>query len=244
MLIRRRRGKTLAGVQMSKNLRKPPPPLYPLVMRVPGNDFHLTAEQFAALEKTGNVTLSEKQQIQLDTLADFWINDLRTRSSARPKQFRKSLKEMKKAFEEAEKVCQWDQGVKYHMVHWAMETPVKEAHGFPIELAALEQNLKTMRERLAVLEQYLPDDPGRQRPFNDERRIIFLADVFEDAGGKAVVYAGGYYNAESTADTAFRRFAQQFYAFLPAADKREPGGLDDALRDALAARRAKRASSR
>ena len=71
-----------------------------------------------------------------------------------------------------------------------------------------------MRERLAALEQYLPDDPGRQRPFNDERRIIFLADVFEDAGGKAVVYAGGYHDAESTADTAFRRFAQQFYAFF------------------------------
>jgi hypothetical protein len=130
------------------------------------------------------------------------------------------------------------------MVHWAMETPVKEADGFPIELAALEQNLRTMRERLAALEQYLLDDPGRQRPFSDERRIIFLADVFEDAGGKAVVYAGGYHNAESTADTAFRRFAQQFYAFLPAADKREPGGLDDALRDALATRRSKRASSR
>jgi hypothetical protein len=96
MLIRRRRGKTFAGVQMSKNPRKPPPPLYPLVMRVPGDDFHLTAEQFAALEKAGNVTLSEKHQTQLDTLADFWINDLRTRSSARPEQFRESFKEMKK----------------------------------------------------------------------------------------------------------------------------------------------------
>ena len=66
-------------------------------MKVPGDDFRLTAEQFAALEKGGNVTLSEKQQTELDTLADFWINDLRSRSSARPKQFRKSLKEMKKA---------------------------------------------------------------------------------------------------------------------------------------------------
>src|SRR5690348_15041645 len=109
-----------AGVQMSKNLRKPPAPLYPLVTKVPGNDFHLTAEQFAALEKAGNVTLSEKQQTQLNTLADFWISDLRTRLSARPKQFRESLKQMKKAFVEAEKACQWDQGVKYHMVHWAM----------------------------------------------------------------------------------------------------------------------------
>lgn len=229
---------------MSKILRKSPPPLYPLVMRAPDHHFRLTAEQFAALEMAGNVKFSEKQQTQLDTLAEFWINDLRARSSARPKQFRESFKKMTKAFVEAERACQWDQGVKYHIVHWAMETPVKDARSFPIELAALEQNLRTMRERLAALEQCLPDDPGRQRPFNDERRIIFLAEVFEDVGGKAVVYAGGYYNAESTADTAFRRFAQQFYAFLPAADKREPGGLDDALRDALATRRAKRASSR
>lgn len=229
---------------MSKILRKSPPPLYPLVMRAPDHHFRLTAEQFTALEMAGNVKFSEKQQTQLDTLAEFWINDLRARSSARPKQFRKIFKEMSKAFVEAERACQWDQGVKYHIVHWAMETPVKDARSFPIELAALEQNLRTMRERLAALEQCLPDDPGRQRPFNDERRIIFLAEVFEDVGGKAVVYAGGYYNAESTADTAFRRFAQQFYAFLPAADKREPGGLDDALRDALATRRAKRASSR
>ena len=127
---------------MSKNLRKPPPPLYPLVMRVPGDDFHLTAEQFAALEKTGNVTLSEKQQTQLDTLADFWINDLRTRSSARPKQFRVSLKKMKKAFVEAEKACQWDQGVKYHMVHWAMETPVKKLMGFQLNLQPLSRILE------------------------------------------------------------------------------------------------------
>lgn len=229
---------------MSKNLRKPPPPLYPVVMRVAVDDFHLTAEQFATLEKAGNVKLSDKQQARLDTLADSWINDLRTRSTARPKQFREFFKEVKNAFVKAEKACQWDQGVKYHMLHWAMETPVKDASGLPGELAALEQNLRTMRERLAALEQCLPNDPGRQRPFDDERRMIFLADVFEDAGGRAVVYASAYNNGENIADTPFRRFAHQFYAFLPDADKREPGGLDDAFRDALATRRAKRASSR
>lgn len=121
---------------------------------------------------------------------------------------------------------------------------MKDADRFSIELAGLEQTLRTMQERLTELEQCLPNDSGRQRPFNDERRIIILADVFEDAGGKAVVYGGGYYNAESTADTPFRRFARQFYAFLPATRKRAPGGLDDALRGALATRRTKRASFR
>ena len=53
---------------------------------------------------------------------------------------------MKKAFVEAEKACQWDRGVKYHMVHWAMETPVKEADGFPIELAALSGSQDDARE--------------------------------------------------------------------------------------------------
>lgn len=81
---------------MSQNPRKPPLPLYPVVMSLPGEDFHLTAEQFAALEKAGNVKLSEKQQTRLDTLADSWINDLRTRSTARPRQFRECLKEMKR----------------------------------------------------------------------------------------------------------------------------------------------------
>jgi hypothetical protein len=149
---------------MSKNLRKPPPPLYPLVMSALDDHFHLTAEQFAALEKAGNIKLSEKQRSRLDTLGEFWINDLRARSSARPKQFREAFKKMKKAFVEAEKECQWDQGVKYHIVHWAMETPLKDGQMFPFELAALEQNLRRMRDRLAALEQYLPDDPGRQRP--------------------------------------------------------------------------------
>jgi hypothetical protein len=121
--------------------------------------------------------------------------------------------------------------------------PVKDAVVFPTALAALELQLQTVRETVLGLIQCLPPDPGRQRPFDDERRIIFLADIFVEAGGKAVAYAGGYHEEESMADTPFRRFAQQFYSLLPAEDKRDPGGLDDALRDALAVRRAQRAVS-
>ena len=44
-------------------------------------------------------------------------------------------------------------------------------------------------------------------------------------------------------ETPFLKFARNFYSLLPADDKRDPGGFDDALRDALATRRAQRAQS-
>jgi hypothetical protein len=88
----------------------------------------------------------------------------------------------------------------------------------------LVRHLKDVREMVVALRNCLPEDPGRQRPFDDERRIVHLANIFEDAGGKAVAYAGGYYEEGNMTDTPFRRF------------ERAPGGLDDALRDALAVR--------
>jgi hypothetical protein len=218
-----------------------PPPFSPTVVRVPNEEFKIADAQFAHLENAGGIKLVDAQRTKLLTLAISWIDDLRIRRTPRPRQFRKCLDEMDKAFAEAQEACQWDQHPQYHLVHWAMETRVEGADGFPVMLAAVDQQLSTMRKMVLALKQCLPADPGRQRPFNDERRIIFLADVFEEAGGKAVVYAGGYYEAGSMTDTPFRRFAQHFYTLLPADDKRDPGGLDDALRDALATRRAQRA---
>ena len=220
-----------------------PPVFSPAVVRVPREDFKITDSRFAQLEEAGGVTLPAKQRTDLLTLAIFWIDDLRLRRTARPKQFRELLDKMGKEFLAAEDACQWDRPPAYHLVHWAMETSVEGADNFPITLAALAQQLVSARETAIALRNALPPDPGRQRPFDDERRIIYLADVFEDAGGKAVAYAGGYYEEGNMADTPFRRFAQQFYSLLLADDKRTPGGLDDALRDALAVRRAQRAPS-
>jgi hypothetical protein len=212
-------------------------------MRDPYYGFTIADAQFSELERLGDVQFSDEQKRKLLTLADTWISDLSLRRSARPKDFRMALDEMEAAFLEAEAACEWDQGLKYHLVHWAMETSIEDAKVFPAALAALQMHLRKFREKLVALKNCVPPDPGRARPFDDERRMIFLADIFEDAGGKAVVYAGGYYQRGSTADTPFRRFAQLFYSLLPAEDKREPGGLDDALRDALAVRRAERQRS-
>jgi len=221
-----------------------PPPLFPVVTKVRGGDFKISDDQFADLEKAGNIKLSEKQRRKLSTLADIWIGDLRIRRSARPKQFQKYLDKMITTFSQTEEVCRLtesDGSFEQHFLHWVMEAPVKDATMLPAKLAALELQIKAFREVLVELRGSLPPDLGWQRPFDDERRIIFLADIFEEAGGKPVAYAGGYLDEGSMTDTPFRRFAQHFYSLLPADDKRAPGGLDDALRGALAIRRGKRA---
>jgi hypothetical protein len=220
-----------------------PGPFFPAAIRVPGGDFKFTDSQFEQLERAGDVTLSQHLREELLTLADAWIHDLRLRLTPRPKQFWSCLDKMDKAFLQAEKACFWDHGLEYHLVHWAMETTVEDAKGFPVALAALEHQLQTVRNTVIRLIACLPEDPGRQRPFDDERRIIFLADIFERAGGKAVAYASSYYEEGSIANTSFRKFAQRFYLMLPAEDKRDPGGMDQALRDALAERREQRRAS-
>jgi hypothetical protein len=221
-----------------------PPVFRPAVISVPGEDFKFTDTQFDDLEQAGGILVSREQRTNLLTLADFWINDLRLRRTARPKQFRECLGQMEEAFTRAEQACQWDRGLKYHLVHWAMEIPIQNAEGFPVMLAGLEQQLKTTIEIVVALKQSLPPDPGRQRPFDDERRMIYLADIYEAAGGKATVYTSSYAQTGNIADTAFRRFARLFYSFLPGVeDKRDPGGFDEALRLALMARRAQRSAT-
>jgi hypothetical protein len=221
-----------------------PPPLFPVVTKVRSGDFKISDDQFADLEKAGNIKLSKKQRTKLSTLADFWIGDLRIRRSARPKQFRKCFDKIIMAFSRAEEACRLNESGdinEQHLLQWILEAPVKDATMFPVKLAGFELEIKAYRNVLVGLRDSLPLDPGWQRPFYDARRIIFLADIFKEAGGKPVAYAGGYLDEGSMTDTPFRRFAQHFYSLLPADDKRAPGGLDDALRGALAIRRGKRA---
>ena len=219
---------------------KAPPPFSPTVVQVPSEDFKISEAQFIELETAADVKLAAELRRRLQSLAMFWLEDLWIRQSPRPKQFRECLDHIEKTFANAEAACQWDRHPMYHLVHWAMESGVEGADGLIGRLSGVEQQLKSTRELIAALNQKLPPDPGRQRPFNDERRIIALADIFEAAGGKPVVYAGGYHEEGSMADTLFRRFAQLFYSFLPTEEKRDPGGFDDALRDALAVRRENR----
>ena len=219
---------------------------FPVAVGVPSEDFKLSDVQYENLEIAGGVKLSEHLRASLLTLAIFWIDDLRLRRTARPKQFRDRLDKMIEALSQAEGACRLNDTVgslERHLLHWAMEAPVPGAATFPANVGALELQIQTVLQTAVALRQCLPRDPGRQRPFEDERRIIFLADIFEEAGGKAAAYLSAHVETGSMADTPFRNFAQQFYSLLLAEDKRDPGGLDEALRLALIARRAERAAS-
>jgi hypothetical protein len=216
------------------------------VTSVPSEDFKIDDGQFVQLEEASDVKLSDQQRTSLITLGNFWIDDLRLRRTARPKHFSECFDKMITAFTHAEEACHLNEKVgslERHILHWAMDVPVKDASAFPITLAALELQLKTARETVVALKSSLPPDPGRQRPFDDERRIIFLADIFEAAGGNPTAYLSEYSETGSMADTPFRRFAHRFYAMLAADDKRDPGGLDKALRLALNTRRLQRRAS-
>jgi hypothetical protein len=223
-----------------------PPPFLPTVTGVSREDFKIDDAQFEQLEKVGNVKLSDQQRARLITLGNFWINDLRLRRTARPKQFAECLDKMISAFSDAEEACRLDEKVGSlgrHLLHWAMEAPVKDATAFPLVLGALELQIKTVRETVVVFKSRLPPDPGRQRPFDDEQRIKFLAEIFAAAGGKPTAYLSEHSATGSMADTPFRHFAQRFYAMLAADDKRDPGGLDKALLLALKSRRKQRRAS-
>jgi len=114
----------------SKRSNRPPPVLHPAAVRVPSEGFKFTDSHFAALEQAGNVKLSETQRADLLTLAIFWIDDLRLRRSPRPKLFREYLDQIEGAFLQAEQACQWDEGAKYHLMHWAMELKLRVQMGF------------------------------------------------------------------------------------------------------------------
>jgi hypothetical protein len=219
---------------------------FPVVVGVPSEDFKLSDVQYENLEIAGGVKLSEHLRASLLTLAIVWIDDLRLRRTARPKQFRDRLDKMIEALSQAEGACRLNDTVgslERHLLHWAMEAPVPGAVTFPASVGALELQIQTVLQTAVALRQCLPRDPGRQRPFEDEHRIISLADIFEQAGGKASVYSNQYVETGNVIDTPFRRFAQYFYLVLPADDKRDPGGLDQALRLALITRRRKRSVS-
>lgn len=201
-----------------------------------------TDDQIAALEKAGEVRLLGDHRRRVDTLARFWISDLGARLSARPGDFRKYLDKMATPLGKALKALKaqrLNEGdateLERHLLHWILE----EDPGVLGDLGTLEGHIELVLEKVAGLKRRLPGDPGKARPYEDERRLMELVDIFEAAGGIARVYND---TKDRISDTAFRRFAQEFYRLLPADDKRNRGGLDKVLLDVLQERSRSRRS--
>jgi hypothetical protein len=214
--------------------------IYPLVQEG-GPEFQLSDADFAELQRVGEITLSAELRRRLGDLAHFWVTQLRVLQSPRPKQFRKRLKQIEDRLEEAYRALDlnregasiWEQ----HLFNWARNSGVEGAASFFEDTNELLVRMRRMTELSARLEQALPRDGGRWRPFDDERLFVALADFFECAGGESVTYWTEHGDRSGMADTPFRRFVQTFYKMLPVGSKRKPTGVDKALRDAMRSRR-------
>jgi hypothetical protein len=212
--------------------------IYPLIQEG-GPEFQISDANFAELQHVGEITLSAELQQRLDDIAHFWAGQLTGLQSPRPKQFRKRLKLIEDRLAKAHRALDlnregasiWER----HLFNWAPNTGVEGATNFFEDTNELLIRMRRMIELSARLDEALPRDGGRRRPYDDERLFIALADVFERAGGAASAYWSEY--SIGIADTPFRRFVQAFYKMLPVQSKRKPAGVDEALRDAMSSRR-------
>jgi hypothetical protein len=214
--------------------------IYPLVQKG-GPEFQISDANFAALERAGEITLSAELRKRLNDIAPSWAVQLTGLQSPRPKQFRNRLGLIKDTLVEAYEALDLNRAGasiwERHFFNWARNAEVEGATSFFEDTDELLTRMRRMIDLVASLEQALPEDAGRKRPFDDEHYFIALADLFERAGGAAVAYWSEHKNPSGMADTPFRRFVQAFYKMLPVPWKRRPGGLDNALRDALESRR-------
>ena len=215
---------------------------YPVVRRISEMEanWKFTDDQMLELETEGKVSFSADQRGDLTTLALNWCSELALRKSARPKAFRDRLSKMSKSLRTAQVALRLNASdaseLDRHLLHWIIDSP--EGRHLVGELEALDAQIERKIAAVDRLQKSLPPDPGRARPHSDKHLIINLADIYEKAGGTAMAYRSEH-RSDGFADTLFRRFAQLFYSKLPSEDKRKrkPSGFDEALVDALAARR-------
>jgi hypothetical protein len=231
---KKRRGRITSRKGLYRNA--PVGLLYPLVTSPP--EVELCETQFTELEQAGGLRLAQQQRRRLQLLAESWTTQSFDLVSARSKEFWERLESIRTTLENAQRAIDLNQeGASIrdqHFLNWLIN---QSQSAFYAELLTLDGHLGTACQLATELQNLLPSDHGGSRPFGDDRWISELADIFEAAGGKALVYASEHAE-DSIADTPFRRFARRFYSLLPLARKRRPrGGLDEALRTALEGRR-------
>jgi hypothetical protein len=213
--------------------------VYPLIQEG-GPGFDLSDANFAELQRVGEIRLSSELQQRLSDLACLWVARLTALQSPRPKQFRKRLKLIEGRLEKARQALDLNRADastwERHLFNWAANSGVEGAMSFFEDQIELLIRMQRMSELAGRLEQALPADEGRRRPYDDERLFMALADLFERAGGASVTYWTEY-SSSGVADTPFRRFVQAFYGMLPVHSKRTAAGVDEALRHAMQARR-------
>jgi hypothetical protein len=197
--------------------------------------FELSDADFTELERAGGIKLSPELRERLQATGEFWTLQLAIVRSPRPKQVRESLKRIVKKLRQAHEALdlnrpeapEWDG----QLLYWLQTVSAEGEEPFFEDSSELLKRMERMIQRFERLVAALPKDAGRRRPYDDQRFLSDMTDIFGCAGGKPVAYWSEY--SEGMADTAFRRFVHAFYRLLPIEPKRTAAGLDEALRDAL-----------
>ena len=171
--------------------------------------FTISDAHFSELEEVGRVSLSPELRERLNQIGHFWLMQLATVRSPRPKQFRKRLKQIADTLTRAyqaldlnrEGAPTWER----RMFQWPPNTGLEGTQNFMADTNEPLQRMKRMIQLTAKLEAELPvDRRGGWRPHEDEWFLGKLADVYQDAGGAAVAYWSDY-SESGMADTEHHR---------------------------------------
>jgi hypothetical protein len=217
-----------------------PTVLYPVVLSVPklptGHKV-LSDTNFRVLEQAGGIKLQAEARSGLENAAAAWISHDRMLQSPRPRQFEQRLKEMEGALELLIISLDLNRGdaplLDHHLYTWLINNDFFIVDALS---AGLIHNSRQLIDLLRQARKSLPTDPGRRRPMDDDRFVIYLAEQFEKSGGRARAYASAHTHS-GYGETPFRKFVHQFYKLLPLKSRRKPSGLDETILQALKYRR-------
>src|SRR5262249_36229306 len=159
-------------------------------------------------------------------IADGWVGHDLVLQSPRPREFRRRLRDMEKVLEHLVRSLDLHRGdaspLDRHLLHWLMNAGADDLQN---NLVVLVQEGHKGIELLKHAQSALPSDKGQRRPMDEDRFIIYLAELFEASGGRATAYRAAHSDS-GYANTPFRRFIHEFYRMLPLASRRTQSGLD------------------
>lgn len=202
-----------------------------------GSSFELSKDDFRKLETEGGVSFNSAGRKAVQNIAQAWVDHDLILRVPRPGEFRRHLSKAGRHIEQAHALLNLTRknasAFDRQLLMWILNRG-----GLPDEFFFRVGELQSTAALITRLEADLLDE-GAKRPFDDQRYIIWLADVFERAGGRPRAYRSAHSEC-GYADTPFRRFVQAFYRLLPLKSERSSNGLDEAIKKAMQRRRRQR----
>jgi len=218
---------------------KQPAMLWPVVTRVSPHEaeWSLSDDNMDRLEEAACVQFTPEARRAIKAIAEGWVDHDRTLHRPRPGAFKKRFQMMAKVeptSAELDLNREDAPSLDRHLFIWLLNADFEAARDLLRTSGAMAA--QELVKSVQVVQNHLPPDPGRTRPMDEDRFIVYLADQFETTGIQATAYANQYTDSHY-GETQFRTFVHQLYAMLPLKKRRTQSGLDEAMIRALKDRR-------